>query len=304
MATYWYRYTLFTPRNGLRKFRKPVHSPSSVLMWTSRMPSPSSSRAHSPATWQTDARCRPISGSPLYPHHSSVLTVTIGQLARRTTASNVSPSDRSVTVSRIRPLSRPTAPQTGGRSFAQVPCPGSALARRRGGSSGSRCGTPFFPRVLVGLVGLQHPVLQRHDVAIAVGRALEPVPQLQQLGAVAVQLAGQSRRGDALGEAADDQHQLPRPPPGAVQDRPGEGVEDAVAVPAAIIARRGATTAMDPHPVGSVAARASQPIGMEPTDQLGVAGILVHQVDDREVHGRSPPTMVALPPSHPARRRE
>src|SRR5262249_4297707 len=205
MATYWYRYTLFTPRNGLRKFRKPVHSPSSVLTWTSRMPSPSSSRAHSPATWQTVARYRPISGSPSYPPHSSVSTVTIGQLARRTTASSVSPSHRSVTVSRIRPLSRPTAPHTGGRSFAQVPCPGRALARRRGGSSGSGCGTPFFPRILAGLVRLQHSVVQRQDVAIAVGGALEPVPQLQQPRAVAARLAGQSRRGGALGEAADDQ---------------------------------------------------------------------------------------------------
>src|SRR5262245_14638730 len=232
MATYWYRYTLFTPRNGRRKFRRPVHSPSGVLMWTSRMPSPSSSRAHSPARWRAVVRYRPISGNPLYPHHSSVLTVPIGQLARRTTASSASPSDRSVTVSRIRPLSRPTAPQTGGRSFAQVPCPGRASARRRGGSSGSRCGTPLFPPILVGLVGLQHPALQRHDVPIAGGRVLEPVPQLQQLRAIAVQLAGQLRRGDALGEATNDQGQLPGSPLGAVQDRPGEGVEDAAAVAA------------------------------------------------------------------------
>src|SRR5262249_13047403 len=208
MATYWYRYTLFTPRNGRRKFRRPVHSPSSVLTWTSRIPSPSSSRAHSPRTWQTAARDRPISGNPLYPHHSSVLTVTMGQLARRTTASHVSPSDRSVTLSRIAPLSRPTPPQTGGRSFSQVPCPGRALARRRGGSSGSRCGTPFFPRILVGLVGLQHRVLQRHDVAVAEGQILEPVPQVQQLRAVAAQLAGQLGGGDTLGETAEDQDQF------------------------------------------------------------------------------------------------
>src|SRR5215467_5666705 len=211
MATYWYRYTLFTPRNGRRKFRSPVHRPSSVLMWTSRWPSPSSSRAHSPARWRTAARYRPISGSPLYPHHSSVLTVTIGQLARRTTASSVSPSDRSVTVSRIRPLSRPTAPQTGGRSFAQVPCPGRALARRRGGSSGSVCGTPFFPRILVGLVGLQHFVVQRHEIAVAEGQVLETVPQVEQRRAVAAQLTGQLGGGDPLGEAAGDQDQFPGP---------------------------------------------------------------------------------------------
>ena len=81
-----------------------------------------------------------------------------------------------------------------------------------------------------------------HDIPIPVGEVLQPVPRLQQLRAVAAQLAGQLGGGDALGEAADDQGQLPGPPLGAVQDRPGEGVEDAVAVAAAIIARRGAMT--------------------------------------------------------------
>jgi hypothetical protein len=113
-----------------------------------------------------------------------------------------------------------------------------------------------------------------------------------------------SLRGDALGEASDARDQLPRPPLGAVQDRPGESVEDAMTVAAAVIARRGAMTTVDPHPVGSVAARAGQPLGMEPPDQLGVAGILVHQIDDREVHGRSPPMIIALPPPHPVMRRE
>ena len=66
---------------------------------------------------------------------------------------------------------------------------------------------PFFPRILVGLVGLQHLVIQRHDVAVAEGEVLEPVPQVQEFRAVAAQLAGQLGGGDALGEAADDQDQ-------------------------------------------------------------------------------------------------
>src|SRR4051794_16394367 len=175
MATYWYRSFLLTPRNVLRRFRIPVHSPSSVLTWTSRTPSPSSSRAHSRSAWHTVDRDRPIPGSPLYPCHSSVLTATIGQVARLTTHRNVSPSDRSVTVSRSVPLSRPTTPQTGGRSFSQVPWPRTLFARHRGGSSGSRCGTPVFLRVLVGLVGLQDLVIQWHPVAVPEGHILEPV---------------------------------------------------------------------------------------------------------------------------------
>src|SRR3954454_9014969 len=208
MATYGYRYFLLTPRNVLRKFRSPVHSPSSVLPWTSRTPSPSSSRAHSRSAWHTVDRDRLIPGPPFYPCPSSVLTATIGQVARLTTRCNVSPSDHSVTVSRSVPLSRPTTPHTGGRSSSQVPWPRALFARRRGGSSGSRCGTPFFPRILVGLVGLQHLVIQRHPVAVPEGQVLEPVPQVQQLRAVALQLPGQLGGGDTLCEPADDQHEF------------------------------------------------------------------------------------------------
>src|SRR4051794_3646825 len=164
MATYWYRYFLLTPRNVLRKFRIPVHSPSSVLTWISRAPSPSSSRAHSRSAWHTVDRKRPIPGSPLYPCHSSVLTATIGQLARLTTRCNVSPSDRSVTVSRSVPLSRPTTPHTGGgcspRCRGRGPCSPGAAAGPPGRYAGR-----LFPRVLVALVGLQTVVVQRPAAA-------------------------------------------------------------------------------------------------------------------------------------------
>lgn len=49
IAMYPTRYHLLTPRNGRRKFRNPVHIPFIVFTCTSRPPSPSSSRAHSPA---------------------------------------------------------------------------------------------------------------------------------------------------------------------------------------------------------------------------------------------------------------
>src|SRR3954451_9888917 len=224
MATYWYRYFLLTPRNVLRKFRIPVHSPSSVLTWTSRTPSPSSSRAHSRSAWHTVERKRPIPGSPLSPRHSSVLTATIGQVARLTTRCNVSPSDRSVTVSRSAPLSRPTTPHTGGRSLSQVPWPRTLFARRRGGSSGSRCGTPFFPRILVGLVGLQDLVIQWHPVAVPEGQVLQPVPQVQQLRSVALQLTGELGGGNSLGDPADDQHHFHGPPLAPVEGRVREAL--------------------------------------------------------------------------------
>ena len=111
------------------------------------------------------------------------------------------------------------------------------------------------------------------------------MPQPQQLRAVAAQLAGQLGGGHALGEPADDQDQLPGPPLDAVQGRPGEGVEDPLAVAAAEVQDRVAAAAVDDHAVRGVAARAGEAVGVQPADEPVVAGLLIHQIGDREVHG-------------------
>src|SRR6516162_10070527 len=73
------------------------------------------------------------------------------------------------------PDSRPITPAMGGRSLSQVPRPRNLLARRRGGSSGSVCGMPFFPRILVHLIGLDRLIVQRERVGGLQRLALEPV---------------------------------------------------------------------------------------------------------------------------------
>src|SRR5512135_1383741 len=147
MMTYCSKYALLTPRNGRRKFRSPVQIPSMVLQCTSRTPSPSSSRANSPRLWFTVACPRPRRPSGVYPFQSSVYTIAPGSVAGRTVASTSSADPhRCPTRNHTRPLRRPTIPGTGGRSVSQVPWPLAWFARRRGGSSGSVCGTPFFPQ--------------------------------------------------------------------------------------------------------------------------------------------------------------
>ena len=64
------------------------------------------------------ARARCIAGRPSYAIHWSVFTCVIGSVTRLTTRSSVGPSEFPTTVSLTRPLSRPTTPQTGGRSLA------------------------------------------------------------------------------------------------------------------------------------------------------------------------------------------
>jgi hypothetical protein len=54
---------------------------------------------------------------------------------------------------------------------------------------------------------------------------------------------------------------------------------------AAEVQDRVAATAVDDHAVRGVAARASEPVGVQPADKTVIAGLLIHQIGDREVHG-------------------
>src|SRR5262249_162203 len=144
-----------------------------------------------------------------------------------TTRPSVARSIRCSTCSLAWPLWRPAAPQTGGRSRSQVPWPTAWLARRLGGSSSSRCGMPFFPRVLEHLVGLDRRVGQRRPVEPPEGQLLEAMAEFEQFGTAAPKLAGELCGGDAPGDAAEDQDQFDRPTLGPPERRAGEGVEDA-----------------------------------------------------------------------------
>jgi hypothetical protein len=147
------------------------------------------------------------------------------------------------------------------------------------------CGTPFFPHLLIHLVGLDVVVRQRVVVGQGgQGGGLELVSQAQQVGAVAAELAGQPGGGLPLGEAAEGQDQLGGPEPDAGQGGAGEGVEDAAAALAAVVQHRGAAAAVDPH-LGGPTRGAAQAPGVQVCEQPGVAGVLVHEVSDREVHG-------------------
>jgi hypothetical protein len=72
---------------------------------------------------------------------------------------------------------------------------------------------------------------------------------------------------------------------GPLQDRPGEGVEDASAVPTSVVQDGFAMPAVDIEPVAGPAPRAGQAAGMEPAEQGPVAGRFIEQIDDGEVHG-------------------
>jgi len=121
------------------------------------------------------------------------------------------------------------------------------------------------------------------------GQVLDAMAEHVQLGAVAVETAGQLGGGDAPGDAAEDEDQLRGAAVGALQGRAGEGVEGPPAGLAAVVEHRGPMAAMHGDPVGLMATWAGQPAGVECLQELGIAGVLVHQLGDREVHGRLRP---------------
>ena len=170
--------------------------------------------------------------------------------------------------------------------MSKVPWPLRLLARRRGGSSGSSCGMPFFPRVLVHLVGLDHVIVQRVAVQADAGALLEPVPQGQQLLAIAAQLARHRRRGGALSNPAQNHQELRGTAMGPLLGGRREGVEDPATIAALEVHQGGAMTAVNPQVLPLSAARASQAVRMEQVDEFGVAGGLVQIIDQGEVHGQ------------------
>jgi hypothetical protein len=118
-----------------------------------------------------------------------------------------------------------------------------------------------FPRVDVRLISLDRRVTQRVAVETDPGVLLGPLPQVRQVHPVAAQLARQLRRRHGLGDAAEDQDDLRRPPLDALQGGPGPGVEDAAAVAALVVHDGVAVAAVDAEAVGGAAARAGQAAG-------------------------------------------
>jgi hypothetical protein len=160
------------------------------------------------------------------------------------------------------------------------------------------CGTPFFPRVLVHLVGLGLIVRQRRAVRGGQGAGLDRVPQPQQMLAADPHLTGEFRGGHPLRDAPEDQEDLAGAEVGPLPGGAGEQVEDPAAALAAVVNdRRLGAMAMDVQPVPGGATGADQAAGMEQVQELVVATILVHQVEDREVHQVNSQGMIVNTPN-------
>jgi hypothetical protein len=139
---------------------------------------------------------------------------------------------------------------------------------------------------LVHLVGLGLVVRQRRVVGGGQGTGLDLMPQPQQVLAADPHLAGELRGGDTLGDAAEDQEDLGRAEVCPLPRCSCEHIEHPSAPLAAVVDdRRLGVTAMDIEPLPGAATRAHEPLGVEQVEELLATALLVHQVEDRKIHG-------------------
>lgn len=88
----------------------------------------------------------------------------------------------------------------------------------------------------------------------------------------------------------------PRHPAAEVEDRAGEGVEDAASAGIAVVENRGAVMAVDFQPLTSPALRVGQTVGTERLHEHGVARALVHQgFDNFRNHVKISEVMIGIP---------
>jgi hypothetical protein len=147
---------------------------------------------------------------------------------------------------------------------------------------------PFFRRVLIHLVRLDHGVIQQVAVQPSPRMFLEVVPPLQQVLEVATQLSGHLGGGLAHGDTVEDQQELAGVAVRPLEGRPGPGVEHAAAGAAPVPQHRPSSAAVYPQGLPLTAPRAGQPLRVEHLDESAVARVLVHVALQREIHGYGP----------------
>jgi hypothetical protein len=138
---------------------------------------------------------------------------------------------------------------------------------------------------LIHLVGLGVVVRQRCAFGGGPRAGLNLMPQPEQMLATDADLAGQLGGGHGLRDPAEDQEDLGGAQMGPLPGGVSEHVEDPPATLAAVIGdRRVGTTAVDVETLGGATSGAGEPFGVEQIEELLAAPLLVHEVDDREVH--------------------
>jgi hypothetical protein len=140
----------------------------------------------------------------------------------------------------------------------------------------------FSPRLVVQLVRLKggagHHTGRRSRIAVG----LDALPQGMQLFARDPQCPRQTRRGLALGDAAQQQDQGGGALPGFREDCPGQ--QGVIPLTGPTPVRRKVALGAEPAPRRIPTPRAYQPLRVEVTFQPDEADAIVHELGNRELN--------------------
>jgi hypothetical protein len=126
---------------------------------------------------------------------------------------------------------------------------------------------PFFPRVLEHFIGLGCRADYRaHSLSGLQGQPLKPVPEREQVLAVAPQFAGQLSGGRALADAPQDQHQLDGTAVRLLEWGARVRVEHGPAMATPVVENRRAMAVVNGQRVAPPATRAVQSVGVQRVD--------------------------------------
>jgi hypothetical protein len=115
-------------------------------------------------------------------------------------------------------------------------------------------------------------------------QCLKPVSQRKQMLAITSQFASQLCGWRPLADATQDQHQLDRRAVCLLEWGARVGIEHGPAMTAAVVEYGRTMTIVNGQGIVPSASGAVQSVGVQHVDQELVAGVVVHQLEDWEVH--------------------
>jgi hypothetical protein len=181
-----------------------------------------------------------------------------------------------------------------------VPRPGALLARRRGGSNGSRWGVLFFCGVLIEFVGLEGRSLHQIGRCTLAQVRLDPLAQRMQLLTRQAEFARQTRGRFAFGDAAEQENQGRGRLAGFFERRAGQ--QGVVAIAVATAVGRKVFLLPKEAAISAPTAGADEAIRVEVALQPDHADAGIEQLGNRKINHTAMIPRCTLPTHEPKRR--
>jgi hypothetical protein len=144
---------------------------------------------------------------------------------------------------------------------------------------------PFFSGILVLFIPFHLGILQRLSIQSRLCIGLQHMSQFEKIPPTATRFPSQLRGRYPLSESPYDEDDLRRTVVSALERGSCPGIEDPPTGAATIVEDGFPEIAVDVKTLLSLTPRTTKSLGMEQIKEVVEAGILIHQLVNREVHG-------------------